>query len=618
MITKKLKILVFMILSLTLILIFTSCDSSGAPEITKFNVNVNIIDSETEEGIEGAEVSLGDNMALTDSEGIVKFNSIEKAQYKLIVIAEGYETADEGIIVVDADSTVFKIEMIMKNPVIYNITFKEANEIEVVDIDIDGKSIITTDINGEASIDLEDGNYNFSAKKDGYDEYNGSFQVDGAVKIVNFELVDDVITVTTSAGLKEALNKGVSIIIVEGELDLDLDSDTLNVKTLIIKDKVSIISQGKLQGISGNIKGPGILEIDSANVTLKDLTLDARLNLLNYDGVNIQGYVKTNEQVSNRVAGEITIDRDATWILREDYLVARKKTLTLRGEGTIVAEPTGSNGYYGFQEEEGGGSIGTNVIIDGFLTINYVSFKTTRAAFCAIIVDIKEAAVFNNVTFDYKVLGTDSSEFNNCTFTNTDVEVDGAAKFNKTTFKIGDYSWSPDYSIVISAPGSEFNNIELNGMDSSSISAYFSITINEKTLFNEVIALIHDNYVRINVNDTTLNISGDLEGNGNRNIEISSSGINSKVTIDAEVNIQHVTFNAFVENATFDINVNKDVIFDFVTYNSYKGKDGQHVRIIIADGVTLTTSNMSGVVNENYEYTGNGNVIGDHIYTPEL
>lgn len=113
MIKRRFKIIGLIGLSLILILIFTSCDSGGTLKVTKFDVNVNVLDSESEDSIAGAEVTLGEKNVNTDSSGTAIFKSVEKGQYKLSATAESYQNFSEGFITVNANSTNFYIKMIL-------------------------------------------------------------------------------------------------------------------------------------------------------------------------------------------------------------------------------------------------------------------------------------------------------------------------------------------------------------------------------------------------------------------------------------------------------------------------------------------------------------------------
>jgi len=78
------------------------------------------------------------------------------------------------------------------------VTFEDQNDIEDVEIevykdeDLQEKvgDTLTTDSDGQATKDLEDGEYWFNANKEGYYEYQGDFTVDGSDKTVEFAMVE--------------------------------------------------------------------------------------------------------------------------------------------------------------------------------------------------------------------------------------------------------------------------------------------------------------------------------------------------------------------------------------------------------------------------------------------
>lgn len=86
----------------------------------------------------------------------------------------------------------------------YTVTFAEESELEGVEITVEGEDPITTDEDGEATIDLVDGEYDFTATKDGYEDYEGSFTVDGEDKTVDFEMEEEpeeyTVVLTTLTG----------------------------------------------------------------------------------------------------------------------------------------------------------------------------------------------------------------------------------------------------------------------------------------------------------------------------------------------------------------------------------------------------------------------------------
>jgi hypothetical protein len=87
-------------------------------------------------------------------------------------------------------------------PVPYTVTFNEINDVSGVTIDVYDDEwnyidYVTTDGNGEATIQLPDGDYYYGAECDGYaDIYDGQFTVSGTDMTVDFEMVPYTYTVT--------------------------------------------------------------------------------------------------------------------------------------------------------------------------------------------------------------------------------------------------------------------------------------------------------------------------------------------------------------------------------------------------------------------------------------
>ncbi|MFP4019533.1 MAG: hypothetical protein ACLFUH_09810 [Bacteroidales bacterium] len=77
----------------------------------------------------------------------------------------------------------------------YTVTFEETNQLEGVDIDINNETI-TTNSTGEATIELEEDDYNYTATKDYYDDETGSITVDGAELTETFTMSESEYTVT--------------------------------------------------------------------------------------------------------------------------------------------------------------------------------------------------------------------------------------------------------------------------------------------------------------------------------------------------------------------------------------------------------------------------------------
>jgi len=86
------------------------------------------------------------------------------------------------------------LEITVVPPESYTVTFNVTNSaddpIVGADITVDDLNPISTDNQGIATIDLEDGNYNFVVDADNYNQYTGSFEVAGSDTPVNVQMVE--------------------------------------------------------------------------------------------------------------------------------------------------------------------------------------------------------------------------------------------------------------------------------------------------------------------------------------------------------------------------------------------------------------------------------------------
>jgi len=134
----------------------------------------------------------------TDSDGEAEID-LSDGDYWYTAELFGYEDLDGDFEVDGEDITVtFEMDELDK----YTVTFVEENELEDVSIKVYSDAVqtnevadLTTDSDGEAEIDLPDGNYWYTAELFGYDDHDGDFTVSGEAKTVEF-LMDEVLVVT--------------------------------------------------------------------------------------------------------------------------------------------------------------------------------------------------------------------------------------------------------------------------------------------------------------------------------------------------------------------------------------------------------------------------------------
>ena len=149
--------------------------------------------------VEGESISFGDEVeagkdvvftAVPDSGYQVKEWKVDDA----VVAGHNDNTYTVENLQDDVDVTV-EFAMLEEPPVKYTITFEEENSLEGVAIKVyndAGRSNevgdLTTVQDGKATIDLEDGDYWFTAILAGYVDFEADFEVDGADKTLNFEM----------------------------------------------------------------------------------------------------------------------------------------------------------------------------------------------------------------------------------------------------------------------------------------------------------------------------------------------------------------------------------------------------------------------------------------------
>lgn len=89
--------------------------------------------------------------------------------------------------------------------VTFNVTDENSNPVPNAQITVSGYSPITTDANGQASISLYNGNYNYTVTADTYQDYSGSFTVSDADQTI------DVTLTALPASINDLSNANISI-----------------------------------------------------------------------------------------------------------------------------------------------------------------------------------------------------------------------------------------------------------------------------------------------------------------------------------------------------------------------------------------------------------------------
>jgi len=102
-------------LALIMIVVLGACDSAGPAgddSRLQYDVTVLVLD-EDGEALEGADVTLGEQLESTDNDGVAEFEDITEDSYKLEVQLSGYiaSSEDTGTVTVGQDSTEFTVIM---------------------------------------------------------------------------------------------------------------------------------------------------------------------------------------------------------------------------------------------------------------------------------------------------------------------------------------------------------------------------------------------------------------------------------------------------------------------------------------------------------------------------
>lgn len=153
----------------------------------KWWVEIFLYDEDSGDNITDAEIYVRETEQTfyTGVDGWADFK-LPEGEYKIDISAEGYFDIKEYTINVipDFEGNEFHIAMTIDDtPVTYTVTFivEDEGDAEIAgaEIAVAGETI-TTDSNGEATIELEDGVYDYTVTATGYFDETGSITVDGA------------------------------------------------------------------------------------------------------------------------------------------------------------------------------------------------------------------------------------------------------------------------------------------------------------------------------------------------------------------------------------------------------------------------------------------------------
>ncbi len=184
---------------------------------TQYTVTFVVTDNITTDPIVGAEVDIDGNILTTDANGEATIDLIN-GDYDYSVTSTGYDAASGTVTVSSAAVT----EEVGMDPSTYTVTFAVSNNetsepISGAEVSVDGE-ILTTDNNGEATIDLTNGDYDYTVTAEDYLDATGTVTVDGAAVTEAVELDPDGISALEKAGIKVYPNP------TNGEFNISVDT----------------------------------------------------------------------------------------------------------------------------------------------------------------------------------------------------------------------------------------------------------------------------------------------------------------------------------------------------------------------------------------------------------
>ena len=136
--------------------------------------------------LEGVTINVAEYVATTNEDGNAILQ-LPNGSYAYTATKEGYDDYIGNIVVENAAQTV-ELEMVHS---LYKITFRAVDNgtpIEGVTINI-ADTILTTNAQGRAFINLINGSYTYTAIKEGYSDYEGSVVVNNSARVVNINMI---------------------------------------------------------------------------------------------------------------------------------------------------------------------------------------------------------------------------------------------------------------------------------------------------------------------------------------------------------------------------------------------------------------------------------------------
>ena len=189
-----------------------------------YEVKFTVLDSENDMVIPNATVSINESTYLTDEHGVV-IVSLPNGTFTYTVFRSGYMSYSDFIVVDDAPiSKIIKLNKAFYTLKLIVRDIENGNYIQGAELNINEETKITN-INGVATVTLDNGTYDYVVTQRNYKRYTGQIVIkdQDVVETIYLELRDTVITYTATDAITKAPISGVYIELINKGTGIKVD-----------------------------------------------------------------------------------------------------------------------------------------------------------------------------------------------------------------------------------------------------------------------------------------------------------------------------------------------------------------------------------------------------------